>query len=121
MQQSAMANAAVGARANPPTPGGAYGMPGYTQADIDALVAFQQEMVRLSMAASAGDPTAKARLEAWETLSLRHTSEIQTLSIAASAGDAGAVHKLQQIQFQIMREWMSTGGVKATVKKAKKS
>jgi hypothetical protein len=120
MQQAAMANAAAGARANPATPAGAYGMPGYTQADIDALVAFQQEMVRLSMAASAGDPAAKARLETWETLALRRQQEIQTLSIAAGAGDVGAVQKLQQIQFQLMREWMSTSGVKATPKKAKK-
>jgi len=119
MQQSAMANAAAGARANPATPG-ANGMPGYTQADIDALVAFQQEMVRLSMAASAGDATAKARLEAWETLAVGRQQEMQTLSVAASTGDAGAVQKLQQIQFQLMREWMSTGGVKATPKKAKK-
>ena len=117
--QAAMASPAAGARANP-TPGGANGMPGYTQADIDALVAFQQEMVRLSMAASAGDAAAKARLEAWETLALGRQQEMQTLSVAASTGDVGAVQKLQQIQFQLMREWMSTGGVKATPKKAKK-
>lgn len=120
MQQASMANAAAGARANPATPGGAYGTPGYTQADIDALVAFQQEMVRLSTAASAGDPAAKSRLEAWETLALSRQQEIQTLSTAASAGDVGAVQKLQQIQFQLMREWMSSGGVKATPKKSKK-
>jgi hypothetical protein len=120
MQRASMGNAAAGARANPATPGGAYGTPGYSQADIDALVAFQQEMVRLSMAASAGDAAAKARLEAWETLALRRQPEMQTLSIAASAGDVGAVQKLQQMQFQLMREWMSTGGVKATPKKAKK-
>jgi hypothetical protein len=119
MQRAAMANPASGARANP-TPDGANGMPGYTQADVDALVAFQQEMVRLSMAASAGDAAAKARLEAWETLAVGRQQEMQTLSVAASAGDAGAVQKLQQIQFQLMREWMSTGGVKATPKKAKK-
>ena len=121
MQQSMMANAAKGARANPSMPGVAHGVPGYTQADLDLLVAFQQEMVRLSMAASAGDPGAKSRLEAWETLALKYQQEIQTLSIAASAGDVAAVQKLQQIQFQVMRDWMSTGGVKATVKKAKKS
>jgi hypothetical protein len=98
---------------------GANGMPGYTQADIDALLAFQQEMVRLSMAASGGDAAAKARLESWETLALGRQQEMQTLSIAASAGDAVAVQKLQQIQCQLMREWMSTGGVKP-VKKSKK-
>ena len=118
---AAMANATAGARATPPTAGGAYGIPGYTQADVDAVVAFQQEMVQVSMAASAGDLTAKARLEAWETLALRRQQEMQTLSIAAGAGDVTAVQKLQQMQFQLMREWMSTGGVKATVKKTKKS
>ena len=38
------------------------GMAGFTQADAEALVAFQQEMMQVAMAASAGDVAAQKRL-----------------------------------------------------------
>ena len=51
-------------------------------------------MSQLSVAASAGDPSARARLEAWEEMVLKYQPEAQRLSIAAGAGDMGAVQKL---------------------------
>jgi hypothetical protein len=85
---------------------------GYSQADIDALLAFQQEMSQLSIAASAGDASATARLQAWEALALRYQPEAQRLSIAASAGDVAAVQKLQRLQFDMIKEWQLAGGAK---------
>jgi len=104
--QAAMANPMVGNAA----------MPNYSQADIDALLAFQQEMSQLSLAASAGDPSARARLEAWEAVALKYQPEAQRLSAAAGAGDMGAVQKLQRLQFDMMKEWSRTGGTKASHK-----
>ena len=104
--QAAMANPMVGNAA----------MPNYSQADIDALLAFQQEMSQLSLAASAGDPSARARLEAWQALALKYQPEAQRLSAAAGAGDMGAVQKLQRLQFDMMKEWSRTGGTKASHK-----
>ncbi len=104
--RAAMANPMVG---NP-------AMPNYSQADIDALLAFQQEMTQLSVAASAGDPSARARLEAWEEVALKYQPEAQRLSAAAGGGDMGAVQKLQRLQFDMMREWTRTGGTKASHK-----
>jgi hypothetical protein len=92
-------------------------MAGVTQADAEALVAFQQEMMQVAMAASAGDATAKARLDAWQALTMKHEGEIQKLSIAAQGGDAGAVQKLQLMQVTIMKEWASTAGAKSKLTK----
>jgi hypothetical protein len=96
------------------------GMAGYTEADAQAIVAFQQEMMQVAMAASAGDAGAKARLEAWQTLTLKHEAEIQKLSLQAQGGDAAAIQKLQQMQFTIMKEWASTGSVMSKLPKAKR-
>jgi hypothetical protein len=90
---------------------------GYTQADIDALLAFQQEMQQLSLAASAGDASATARLQAWETLAIRYQPEAQRLSLAASGGDMAAMQKLQRLQFDMIKEWQLAGG--SRVKKIK--
>ncbi|HEX7981080.1 MAG TPA: hypothetical protein VF461_20905 [Gemmatimonadaceae bacterium] len=115
MQRAATANAAARSnRAN--AMAGNAAMAGYSQADIDALIAFQQEMTQLSLAASSGDASAQARLEAWEALVLRYNPEVQRLSTAASAGDMGAVQKLERLQFDMMREWSRTGSAKATTK-----
>ena len=118
MQQGAMANAAAGGRGNPGV-ANAYAQAGYSQEDIDALMLFQQEMMRLSTAASAGDASAKARLEAWEAIALKYQPEMQKLSIAASAGDAAAVQRMQRMQFDLIKEW-NAGGVRTKVPKAKR-
>jgi hypothetical protein len=115
MQRAAMANAAS-ARPNRTAMASNAAMAGYSQADIDALLAFQQEMTQLSVAASGGDASARARLEAWEALVLRYNPEVQRLSTAASAGDMNAVQKLERLQFDMMREWSRTGSAKATTK-----
>jgi hypothetical protein len=94
------------------------GLAGFTQADAEALVAFQQEMMQVAMAASAGDVAAKTRLDAWQALTVKHEGEIQKLSIAAQAGDMAAVQKLQMMQFTIMKEWAHTAGTKSKVQKA---
>jgi len=70
----------------------------------------------VSVAASAGDPSARARLEAWQALALKYQPEAQRLSAAAGAGDMGAVQKLQRLQFDMMKEWSRTGGTKASHK-----
>ncbi|MDB4882919.1 MAG: hypothetical protein JWL95_1685 [Gemmatimonadetes bacterium] len=115
--QAGAARAKSGAAANAGAIMGA-GLAGFTQADAEALVAFQQEMMQVAMAASAGDASAKARLDAWQALTLKHEGEIQKLSIAAQAGDMAAVQKLQLMQFTIMQEWAHTAGTKAKVMKA---
>ena len=99
---------------------GVPGMAGFTQADAEALVAFQQEMMAVAMLASTGDVSATSRLEAWQALTLKHQGEIEKLSLSASAGDVTSMQKLQQMQFTIMKEWASTAGTKAKVKKAAK-
>jgi hypothetical protein len=119
MQRAATANAAA-SRSNRTAAANAMAgnaaMAGYSQADIDAILAFQQEMTRLSVAASAGDASARVRLAEWEALVLRYNPEAQRLSMAASAGDMDAVQKLQRLQFDMMREWTRTGSVKAPAK-----
>ena len=119
MQRAAMANAATAstnhaAMANAMGANGA--MAGYSQADIDALVAFQQEMILLSTAASGGDVSARARLEAWQTLALKYQPEAEKLSLAAGAGDVAAIQKLQRLQFDMIREWSRAGGANAARK-----
>jgi len=99
---------------------GVPGLAGFTQADAEALVAFQQEMMTVAMAASAGDERAIARLDAWQALTLKHQAEIEQLSLTASAGDPVAVQKLQQMQFTIMKEWASTAGTKNKLQKSKR-
>ena len=114
MQRAATTKANRAAMANPMV--GNPAMPDYSQADIDALLAFQLEMSQLSLAASAGDPSARARLEAWEAVALKYQPEAQRLSAAAGAGDMGAVQKLQRLQFDLIKEWSRTGGTKASHK-----
>jgi hypothetical protein len=120
MQQGAMANAAVGARANSAAMTSAYANAGYSQDDIDALTTFQQEMMQLSMAASAGDASAKSRLEAWEALVLKYQAEMQKLSLAAGTGDIAAAQKAQRMQFDMIKEWNAGRSGHAKLPKAKR-
>ena len=99
---------------------GASAMAGYSQADVDALMAFQQEMTQLSMAASTGDEKATARLQAWEALALRYQPQMQTLSIAASTGDVTAAQRMQRLQFDMIREWSGPGAARAKAPKGKR-
>jgi len=118
--QKAMGAAAASGRANSAAMANAYASAGYSQADIDALTQFQQEMMQLSMAASAGDPTAKARLQSWEVLVMKYQTDMQKLALAASAGDMGAAQKAQRMQFDLIKEWNASGGSHAKLPKAKK-
>lgn len=121
MQQAAAANAtAMRAHAGASPTAGSPAMGGYSQADVDALVAFQQEMMQLSMAASAGDAKATARLQAWETLALKYQAQMQTLSVAASAGDMAAAQRMQRLQFDMIREWSGSSAARLKVPKAKR-
>jgi hypothetical protein len=119
MQQGAMANAAAGARANSAAMA-AYANAGYSQEDIDALTTFQQEMMQLSMAASAGDASAKARLEAWESVVMKYQVDMQKLSLAAGSGDVAAAQKAQRMQFDMIKEWNASGHAHARLPKGKK-
>jgi hypothetical protein len=121
--QAAQAQAMAGAGRKAGKVGGsaAYlGVPGMTEADVQAYVAFQQEMMQVAMAASTGDATAQARLNAWQTLALKHEAEIQRLSLAAQGGDMAAIQKLQTMQFTLMKEWANSGSTKAKVSRAVK-
>ena len=113
MQQAALANAAASPGPDPAAMGG------LTKADAEALVAFQQEMMQLSMAASAGDAKATARLEAWQHIALKYQVEMQRLGLAAGAGDVTAGQKMQRMQFDLIREW-NAGGAQAKLPKAKR-
>jgi hypothetical protein len=93
------ATAGLGSRAT--------GLTGFTAADAQAMAAFQQQMMQVAMAASAGDVSAQARLERWQAIALTHQAEIERLSL--SAGDVAAMQRLQTIQLQMLREWSSTG------------
>ena len=118
--QKAMGAAAASGRANSAAMANAYASAGYTQADIDALMAFQQEMMQLSMAASAGDASAKARLQSWEVLAMKYQSEMQKLALSAGAGDVAAAQKMQRMQFDLIKEWNASGSGRAKLPKAKK-
>jgi hypothetical protein len=127
MAQAGMARGAIGkgaAGVAGKIPSGAtagmMGMPGYTEADAQALVAFQQEMMQVAMAASTGDAAATARLEAWQALAAKHEGEIQKLGLQAQAGDLTAVQKLQRMQFTMMKEWASTASTKSKIMRAVK-
>jgi hypothetical protein len=120
MQQGAMANAAVGARANSAAMASAYANAGYSQDDIDALTAFQQEMMQLSMSASSGDASAKSRLEAWEAIVLKYQAEMQKLSLAAGSGDIAAAQKAQRMQFDMIKEWNAGRSGHAKLPKARR-
>jgi hypothetical protein len=118
--QKAMGAAAASGRANSAAMANAYAGAGYSQADIDALMQFQQEMMQLSMAASAGDATAKARLQSWEVLAMKYQTDMQKLSLAASTGDMAAAQKIQRMQFDLIKEWNASGSGRANLPKAKK-
>lgn len=118
--QKAMGAAAASGRANSAAMANAYAGAGYSQADIDALMQFQQEMMQLSMAASAGDASAKARLESWEAIAMKYQPQMQKLSLAASSGDMAAVQKMQRMQFDLIKEWNASGSGRAKLSKAKK-
>lgn len=121
MQQAAAANAAaMRANAGAGPAAGAPDMSGYSQADVEALMAFQQEMMQLSMAASSGDAKATARLQAWEALALRYQPQLQALSVAASAGDMAAVQRMQRLQFDMIREWSGPAAARAKAPKGKR-
>ena len=121
--QSAMATAGAGRASGQAASGAAMlgaGLAGMTTADAQALVAFQQEMMQVAMAASAGDAAAQARLNAWQALTVKHEGEIQRLSLAAQGGDASAIQKLEMMQFTIMKEWAHTATAKSKSSKAAK-
>ena len=118
--QKAMGAAQASARANSAAMGDAYASAGYTQADIEALTTFQQTMMQLSMAASQGDASAKARLEAWEVIALKYQPEMEKLALSASSGNVAAAQKMQRMQFDLIKEWNAAGGARAKLPKAKK-
>jgi hypothetical protein len=118
--QKAMGAAAASGRANSAAMANAYGAAGYSQADIEALTRFQQDMMQLSMAASTGDATAKARLESWQVIAMKYQPAMEKLALAASAGDVTAAQKMQRMQFDLIKEWNGSGSTHAKLPKAKK-
>jgi hypothetical protein len=103
---------------SPPPRGGGQVMPagawgGFTEADAQAIAAFQQEMMQVAMAASNGDVAAQARIERWQAIALKYQPEIEKLSLAGSGGDMAALQRLQVIQVEIIKEWANTGTTKS--------
>ena len=120
MQQGMMANAAAGARANSAAMATAYANAGYSQDDIDALTAFQQEMTQLSLSASAGDASSRTRLEAWEAIVLKYQVEMQKLALAAGSGDVTSAQRAQRMQFDMIKEFNAGRSGHAKLPKGKK-
>ena len=110
-QQSVQLQGAPKARSGQVISGNA--MTGFTEADAQALAAFQQEMMQVAMAASGGDLAAQARLERWQAIALKYEPEIEKLTLAGSGGDMAAIQRLQVIQVEIIKEWANTGSSKA--------
>ena len=88
-------------------------MLGFTEADAQAIAAFQQEMMQVAMAASGGDAAAQARLERWQAIALKYQPEIEKLSLSGGAGDMAAIQRLQVIQIEIIKEWVNTSSSKS--------
>ena len=86
---------------------------GFTEADAQAIAAFQQEMMQVALAASNGDVAAQARLERWQAIALKYQPEIEKLSLSGSTGDMAAIQRLQVIQIEIIKQWANTGSSKA--------
>lgn len=82
-----------------------------TQADAEAMIAFQQTMMQTAQAASAGDLAARAKLERWQAISLKYQAEVEKAANAAAAGDMAAMQRLQELQFRMMKEWAGTGSL----------
>jgi hypothetical protein len=93
----------------------------YSEADVKMMQAFQEEMMRVSMAANRGDADAQARLQRLQEISARHEPEMERLSLRGTVADTAAVRRLVNIQVEIMREWMkdSPASAKAAAKVSK--
>ena len=92
------------------------GKDGYMASSVDAetMLAFQQDMMQVAMAATSGDAKARARLDRWNELSEKMEPEMRTLSVSATAGDMNAMVKMQSMQTAAMREWMGGGDRKGS-------
>ncbi len=82
--------------------------------DAQLMIAFQQEIMQVSMDAAAGNPVARARLEGWNKLTAKYQAEAVPLTTAASAGDLAALTRLQALQVGMMREWLRSYGASET-------
>ena len=92
------------------------GLPGIGEAEGRAMVAFQQEMMQVAMAASGGDAAAQARLEEWNAIAMRHQPEIEKLALVGQTGDMAAIQKMYRLQLDMMREWSRSSAVKKTTR-----
>lgn len=77
------------------------------QANVAAMLAFQQAMMQTAIAASAGDATAQAQLDAWQKLTLKYGAGAERLVAAFERGDMSAGRKLQELQVSMMDEWVA--------------
>lgn len=84
--------------------------------DAQVMMRFQQEMTQVTMAATTGDPSARAKLDGWQKMSARFDVEAATLMSTAATGDASGYMKLQRMQTNVMREWLDKYSSKRTGK-----
>jgi hypothetical protein len=90
----------------------------FSAADAQAVIAFEQEMMQVAVAASGGDAAAQARLDAWQAVVLEHQPEIERMTLAAQAGDLSTLQKMQRLQLDMMHEWSRTGAPTSAKKAA---
>jgi hypothetical protein len=81
--------------------------------DARVMLLFQQEMMQVAMDATSGNAPARAKLDGWQKLSASFDTDASKLTASASAGDMTAYAKLQQMQVDVMREWINRYGSKA--------
>ncbi|MEO7104658.1 MAG: hypothetical protein ABI311_14755 [Gemmatimonadaceae bacterium] len=74
--------------------------------DAQVMMQFQQEMIQVTMAATSGDVSARAKLDAWQKMSDKFEVDASALTAAAAGGDAAGYVKLQRMQTQVMRDWL---------------
>ena len=64
----------------------------------------------------AGDVKAQARLEAWNAIVLKYQPEIEQMTLTAQAGDLTAMHTMQRMQPDMMRDWSRTSRTKQSTR-----
>ncbi|MCY7380640.1 MAG: hypothetical protein LH467_15035 [Gemmatimonadaceae bacterium] len=104
MQQQMQALQAMQGKAMSASTRGIAGLVGMPDAQL--MLTFQQEMMQVAMDATTGNAVARAKLDAWNTLTDKYDADAMALSVAASGGDMAALAKMQAMQVGMMREWL---------------
>ncbi len=74
-------------------------------AETVMLMEFQQEMTDVAIKASTGDANARARLDLWQALLVKHQAEMMRLSTQEAAMLPDTPQKLMDLQMALISEW----------------